>query len=1355
MAGTVANIEKLDGANYATWCIQMKSLLITLDLYHTLVDKRKDDKDTKWITDDSKALATITLSVKTTELIHIKNCTSAKSAWDVLQSLYKADTASRKVNLFKKLVRFKLNANEKFSPQINDFCCTVDDLKEIGVTVNDDLLSILLLCSLPDELESFVVAMESRDSLPKYDQLISKILEEEMRQGNKNNVQNETVFAANSRNVFKRNKKSFNNNNNNRSSFNGKNMQSNLNQHEKRNTSANVYNNNIKCFRCGKKGHIRSQCKEHDRKIDFACSLNGSNMNIEELWILDSGATSHMCRTKEYFETLTESRKKIVSASGESIYAEGMGVVKIQTEFCKLTLKRVWYVPQLHSNFVSISKIVKAGHTVKFAENKAVMKSKQNQNILTADLVDDMFIINEKKEENCEIISGAIEENMVKKWHQRFGHLNVNDLNKLTKKSMVKGLNVTMPKTIECVTCAVNKIAATPYKNYANVQTKNILELVHTDLCGPIGVKSVGGSSYFITFIDDYSRYISTYFLKNKSDAYEAFIHFSGIAETQTGRKIKIVRSDNGKEFVNSKFKQHFAEKGIVHQTTVGYSPQQNGVSERANRTLVEMARCLLESSGLPQSLWGEAINTATYLRNRAPTKVLDDVTPYERWHGRQPSVSHLKTFGCDAVMLKKGPKPKGGKFLPKGEKIKFVGYQSHTKGYRLYKPSTRQILIARDVIFFEKSFDKLSVDDDDTNELFYAECLKLNDDDAVNIEDDGKAKCNDDVATIVPIDDEKTKSNSDDMVCEDVGNEDDKNEDAESKEVSAEASETSETEREDSPVENKKRKRGRPKLVRDGGKGRPRKIYCMEDGPEMLNSIIENPNTVNEALNSENSLKWKEAMNVEYNSLIKNKTWQLVDKPINGNIIGCKWVFALKRKPDGSIEKYKARLVAHGCSQKHNVDYQETFSPVVRHSTIRLLLALSAKHQLLVNHIDIVAAYLNGDLEDDVYMVQPKMFEDKDNPNKVCKLNKALYGLKQAGREWNRKVNDILLEMGFKRCKSDTCVYVQRSGNNICLIAVYVDDMLLACSSEMEMKNIIENLNKYVEAVDRGPISFYLGMEIIRDGLRGNITIHQQKYVKEILDRWGMTDCKPTATPWASGTVLKKCDAQCKDLDTKNYQSLVGALMYLVVITRPDLIHVVSRLSQFNSHPHTEHFQAAKYVLRYLKKNPIGKITFSNNFENFECFTDSDWGCDSNDRKSYSGHVVFMAGGPVAWESRKQPVVALSTMEAEYIALCQGAKEVVFHRGLLNEMGFNDYIANPTPILCDNQGAAFMVKNPTVQKKSKHIDIRYHYIREVYEENAIDIKYVTSEENAADILTKCLVKQKHLNGCKLLKIKM
>lgn len=540
---------------------------------------------------------------------------------------------------------------------------------------------------------------------------------------------------------------------------------------------------------------------------------------------------------------------------------------------------------------------------------------------------------------------------------------------------------------------------------------------------------------------------------------------------------------------------------------------------------------------------------------------------------------------------------------------------------------------------------------------------------------------------------------------------------------------------------------------MRTGRKGRPKKIFVVEP-TQIVNKVEEinkDPSTVEEAMQSSNANDWRKAMREEYESLMRKSTWELVERPDGKNTVGCKWVFVTKRDPSGNIVKHKARLVAQGFSQKFRIDYNETYSPVVRFTAIRMLFAVAAVRKMLVNHIDIVSAYLNGELKEEVYMRQPPMFIDQNIPNGVCKLKKSIYGLKQAGRDWYRKINQILLDLNFVRCKTDSCLYVLHKEEELVMLAIYVDDILLACSEENTLSEVVLSLNKYVDAIDRGPVNYYLGMEIKRDGPRGNISVHQSSYTEELIREWNMEQCKPLFTPFVAGTVLEACkEDNCHGFDVKIYQSLIGSLTYLSAASRPDISHIVSKLSQFNSHPHKEHFVAAKNVLRYLKQNPKGTLSFSSS-NDLVCYTDADWGSNVVDRKSFSGFVIFLAGGPITWESKKQKIVALSSMEAEYIAMCQGTKEVVYIRSLLAEIGLHEFIQSATTIRCDNQSAQFMVENPVAHKRSKHIDIRYHYIREKFENKDIVLEYVSSDTNIADVFTKCLTKEKHVKFSKML----
>lgn len=1282
MAYPLSQIEKLSGDNYTTWAIQMKSLLITLDFWSVvktrITKEATADDRAAWQAADQKALATIILSVKSSELIHVKNCSTAKDAWEVLKNLYQAKGPARKVNLFKKLVRFQFDSRQKFSPQVNSFCAIIEDLKEIDVVVQEDLQSILFLCSLPEDMENFVVAIETQDTLLKLDKLMSKILEEEQRRNVKDDNGSEQVFSIKGDNT--------------------NNTKSNV-------KSMSYRKKNIKCYGCGKRGHIKSQCRtansNNNNSSAVLMSAQSEFTSNEKTtnWILDSGASSHMCHDRSAFCNFVELKHSVMLATGDNVTALGMGNVLLKSTYADVELSNVLYIPNLHTNILSVSKIIDHNCCVKFVNRKAAITTTDNKFIFEANLRSGVFIANLQCKKEMVM---TVDERKNCLWHSRFGHLNFKDLNALKKKGLVNGIETKIEKSCCCEVCAVCKISKKPFKEYKQVRTQQLLEVVHTDIFGPVRIPSAAGSLYFISFIDDFSRYVTVYFMNKKSEALKCFKEYKSLVENHTGYKIKAMRSDNGKEYINNEFCQYLKINGIQHQTTVAYTPQLNGIAERANRTLVEMSRCMLEENNVPHYLWAEAINTAVHIRNRCPTKKLTK-TPYEIWNGKVPNVNYFRVFGCEAVLLDK--KPGKSKFEPKGKKCIFVGYSEQAKAYRMYCKDERCIQIARDVLFFEDITEK-EAHETTTNDLFCFDptgCvhndMNQNNEHLREESEEG----------------EDERQNQSDLSGEGPINE----------------KEGCETE-------------DRPRILRSG------KTYALNS----VQDAVCNPSTVEEALKSRESKEWRAAMQAEYDTLQKNSTWKLIEKPQGKNVIGCKWVFTCKRRADGTVEKYKARLVAQGCSQRHHIDYFETYSPVIRHSTIRLILAVSAQMNLIVNHIDIVSAYLNGTLQEEVFMFQPPLFEDQKHPEKICKLEKALYGLKQAGREWNLKIDSVLHEMGFKRCSADNCVYFKKNEVDFIILGLYVDDIILACSSESKIKYIVDTLNNYVEVINKGPISYFLGMQIERNS-DGNFEIHQTKYIEDILIRWNMNECKSSATPSITGSDLEICkNANCPKLfDGKKYQSLIGALNYLAVISRPDISYIVSKLSQFNAHNHEDHFKSAKHVLRYLKRTINSKICYTRSNDNILCYTDADWGSDVTDRKSYSGYVVFLASGPIAWESQKQHCVSLSSMEAEYVALGQGVKEICFIRSILTEIQLAVYVEKPTIIKCDNQGAKFMAENPSSKKRSKHIDIRYHFIREKCKNNEIKLMYVESENNVADIMTKSLSKDKHFRCFKMLNL--
>lgn len=442
--------------------------------------------------------------------------------------------------------------------------------------------------------------------------------------------------------------------------------------------------------------------------------------------------------------------------------------------------------------------------------------------------------------------------------------------------------------------------------------------------------------------------------------------------------------------------------------------------------------------------------------------------------------------------------------------------------------------------------------------------------------------------------------------------------------------------------------------------------------------------------------------------------------------------------------------MVAKGFGQVYGENYTETFSPVMLISTIRIILALSVELDLKVHQIDISSAYLNSTLHDEVFMFQPEGFKDKTN--RVLKLKKALYGLKQSGREWNEKLDSILKTFGMMKCDSDSCVYMKGSGKSLLIIGVYVDDILLASFDDTGLERCKEFISKNFKLVDKGSVNHFLGLEVERN--QSEIKIGQKQFILDLLKQFNMNDCRKGLTPLDPGLQLKCTNEECVRSDKTLYQSLIGSLLYLAKCTRPDLLHTVIKLASHNSDPHVEHFTNAKGVLRYLSNTVNVKLVYRKTKQELCCFTDADWGGDSTDRKSYTGYVFILAGSAVAWESKKQPTVALSSTEAEYMSLCSASKETIYLRKLLQEIGLAYYVRSPTVIFSDNLSSHHLVRNPVFHAGSKHIDIKHHFTREAFQNGYIDLKFVSTDEMTADILTKNLQKNKHIKFLKKMGLK-
>jgi hypothetical protein len=492
-------------------------------------------------------------------------------------------------------------------------------------------------------------------------------------------------------------------------------------------------------------------------------------------------------------------------------------------------------------------------------------------------------------------------------------------------------------------------------------------------------------------------------------------------------------------------------------------------------------------------------------------------------------------------------------------------------------------------------------------------------------------------------------------------------------------------------------------------------------------------PFTYREAMSSEHADEWRDACQYEIDALAKNGTWTLVDLPAGRKTVKSKWVF--KRKSDG---RFRARLVAKGFTQIQGIDYDETFSPVARFESLRLLLALAALENWEIHQMDVKSAFLNGLLDEEIYMEQPQGFILPDHNHQVCLLHKAIYGLKQASRAWNLQFHGVLLELGFTRTHSDAGIYHRQDAGGTIIVILYVDDITLLGDKIEEISRLKITLSTRYEMTDLGEIDSYLGVRITRDRSIRRLEIDQSRYISEIVQRFGMADANPARTPLPSGAEahLVKHDGEATPQEIKSYQQIIGSLLYVQIGTRPDISFAVGRLAQYASNPSQQHFRLTKCVLSYLKGSTDLRLRYDGaRGDGLHGYSDSSLGDHADDSHSTSGYVFLLADAAISWSSRKQKTVAQSTTHAEYMALADAANQAAWYRSFFSETGYD--VSDPIPLHGDNKGAVDLALNPVTGRRSKHIPIKFHAIREYVEEGLITLIRTPSLDMLADGLTK------------------
>ncbi|KAI3703311.1 hypothetical protein L1987_73276 [Smallanthus sonchifolius] len=800
----------------------------------------------------------------------------------------------------------------------------------------------------------------------------------------------------------------------------------------------------------------------------------------------------------------------------------------------------------------------------------------------------------------------------------------------------------------------------------------------------------------------------------------------------------------------------------MIHQTTCPKHSEQNGVVERKNRILLEMTRAIMLESKVPKSYWPEALATSVYLLNRLPTRALNLKTPLDTLSTftkiPPPLTLQPRVFGCS--VFPHIPKSDRSKLDPCAEKCVFLGYGVNQKGYRCYSPQRKHMITTMNCDFLETEFFYESQqsgqgekEHEHVDSLSWLRWVPLTESPHTSTTEESPASS--DSATTQESPDlmfqVSDSQNSKTIELEPISATNNENQEGTSEQGEIPSEPVSQGQAEQHG--NSEAASGTYTLPPRINRGVPPKRYSPEREPKrskypMANIAVGNlsknakafvaslyaeriPDTVKEALETKT---WREAMEAEMKSLEKNNTWEKCDLPLGKKTVGCRWVFSIKYKPDGTIERYKARLVAKGYTQAYGIDYSETFSPVAKIDTIRVLFSIAANKGWPLHQFDVKNAFLHGDLKEEVYMSAPPGFAENFKGKEVCLLKKSLYGLKQSPRAWFGKFTLAMRDYGYKQSNADHTLFLKQKDGRVTCLIIYVDDMIITGDDEEEMKQLKRKLFSKFEMKDLGNLKYFLGIEVLRSNQ--GIFICQKKYILDLLTETGLVDCKPVDTPMIVNHKLHM-EPNGELADKERYQRLVGKLIYLSH-TRPDIAYAVGAVSQFMHQPQVAHMEAVQRILKYLKGTTGHGVLFkSHGHLKVEVYTDADWAGDKGNRRSTSGYFSLVGGNLVTWRSKKQKVVALSSAEAEFRGIARGLGEVLWLRKLLTDIGFSSKEASK--VMCDNTAAIQISENPVQHDRTKHVEVDRHFIKEKLEAGIVELPFVPSKEQLADILTKAV----------------